>query len=158
MHHEETCTRLCSQSPKSLFPPVGVGVIALQPLAPLPGGSSEPAHLARCRPEPVLSVAPTFWQRDCRSKRDGLCHERDRAGGGSSGRSHLLANPALQIHFVFNEIDSLEDGFTANRESTDCVRDVTKYPLSRFLSGFFIVISFFCSFSFCRCLHPIPSC
>jgi hypothetical protein len=76
------------------------------------------------------------------SKRDGLRQERDGAGGGPSGRSHPLSNHALQIHFVFNEIDSLEDGFTANRESTDCVRDVTKHPLSRFLSRFFIVISF----------------
>ena len=61
-------------------------------------------------------------------------------GGGISRRGLTLSNPALQIHFVFNEIDSLGDGFTANRESTDCVRDVTKTsPFTISVAGFIVI-------------------
>lgn len=62
--------------------------------------------------------------------------------GGPSRRSHTRLHPAFQIHYVFNEIDSLEDGFTANRESTDCIRDVTKTSPSSISVSLFIVISF----------------
>jgi hypothetical protein len=76
-------------------------------------------------------------------------------GGGPSRRSHSRLNPAFQIHYLFNEIDSLEDGFTANSESTDCIRDVTKTSPSSTSVSLFIVINFLL-FLFLFLPPPVP--
>jgi len=78
-----------------------VGVIALQPLSPLPDASSLATHPARERPTPVLSEGPVLWLQVRQSKRDRLCDDRDRAWGrGQQAEpSSLKPRPSNSLRF-----------------------------------------------------------